>query len=91
MIGFHRRTQEVGINCFLIVACYMLDMVVLPLMIGMNLVEMDFLASIFKGRYTDFGAGWYTEVGRQIATTMTIFAFQPLIDFIVEYLTVSLT
>lgn len=52
MIGYHRRTIEVLQNCNLIVTCFLLDMLFLPIMVGMNLKE--FSITRFKGRHTDF-------------------------------------
>jgi len=43
-------------------------MIILPLFIGMNLVEfLDIETfenmSIFKGKHTDFGPNWYKDIG----------------------------
>lgn len=54
------------------------------MMVALNLKEFGLTS--FKGHYTDFEAGWYKQVGGQLFTTMTIFAIQPGIDFIVEIL-----
>ena len=89
MVGFHRKTREVLHNCMLIVICNFSDMIVLPMMVAMNLKEFNYTS--FKGRFTDFEAGWYTQVGGHIFTTMIIFAIQPAIDFTVEVLTVKIT
>jgi hypothetical protein len=63
-------------------------MFILPLFIGMNLLEHadnTFSNMVFKGRYTDINAGWYEDVGYQIQIILLIFAFQPLIDLATEY------
>jgi hypothetical protein len=40
---------------------------------------------IFKGKHTDFNAGWYADVGFQFMITMMVFQFQPFIDFVGEW------
>lgn len=55
-------------------------MIVLPLIIGMNLIEFYDVhgyenLTIFKGKHTDFGAGWYKDIGYQIVIVMLVFAF----------------
>ena len=72
--------------------CYYLDMFILPFWVGANLSEInEYFKYAFKGKYTDFSEDWYTHVGLKITSAMTIFAFQPLIDFLVEYLTYKIT
>ena len=88
-IGFHKRTNAVLTKAQLIVMCYILDMWLLPIMVGLNLSEYGF--SEFKGNFTDFGEGWYAQVGQHIFMSMLIFSLQPIIDFLVEYLTIHLT
>jgi hypothetical protein len=64
-------------------------MILLPIFIGMSLVEADnykISSSIFTGKHTDFDGDWYKDIGQQIMLTMTIFAFQPVIDYAVELL-----
>ena len=61
MIGFYRKTREEMHNCVLIVVCSLLDMTVLPIMIGSNLKE--FHLSSFKGKHTDFDGSWYPQIG----------------------------
>lgn len=68
-IGFHLETTETSWSSFTIFFCLVADMIVLPLIIGMNLIEfydMKFFESfsLFKGKHTDFGALWYTDIGR---------------------------
>lgn len=66
-VGYHKRTNETRISCFLIIACYFVDMVVLPVLIGTNLMEVSdsrVSRSIFTGKYTDLGGGWYTDIGK---------------------------
>ncbi len=72
----------------MIVLCYLLDMWLLPILIGLNLEEYGF--EEFTGSFTDFSENWYIFVGQQIFTTMLIFSFQPLIDLIVEYLSIKI-
>ena len=64
-------------------------MILLPIFIGMSLVEADnykISSSIFTGKHTDLDGDWYKDIGQQIMLTMTIFAFQPVIDYAVELL-----
>lgn len=67
------------------------DMIILPVAVGANTSELSGLGGIFKGQFTDFNDGWYDVIGRQVLGTMTIFAFQSVIDFIVERLTAAIT
>lgn len=66
-IGYHHKTQE-NTECMnLIIACYFVDMVLLPIIIGVNfseyLTDQRLAKSIFAGKYPDFDAAWYTDVG----------------------------
>ena len=65
-IGYIHKTDLNKVVCLTIVVCLIVDMIFLPIMIGMNLVEYGHL-SWFKffnsGKHTDFGAKWYTDVG----------------------------
>ena len=64
-------------------------MILIPVFIGMNLVEVSdnkLSRSVFTGKHTDFDADWYKDIGYQILILMTIFTFQPIIDFLMEYL-----
>lgn len=79
-IGFHKVTKENSWTTFLIFLCLFTDMIVLPLIIGMNLIEFYDVHSyesfsIFKGKHTDFGALWYKDIGYQIVIVMLVFAF----------------
>jgi hypothetical protein len=70
-------------------------MIILPLIIGMNLIEFYDMAffesfSLFRGRHTDFGALWYTDVGRQIVSMMLVFMIRPIFEFGIEYATLRL-
>lgn len=88
-IGYQRRTAENRVSCLLIIACYFMDMVLLPIVIGSNFTEVSegrAAHSFFTGTYGDFEAGWYVDIGNQICFNMTLFALQPLIDFIMESL-----
>ena len=87
-IGYHKKTDEIRLTCFTVVACLCVDMIILPIMLGFSLVEVadnKISNSIFKGKHTDFDAAWYPDIGVQITITMSFFAFQPMIDFLVEY------
>ena len=78
LIGYRRNTLEEFINCNMIVICYVLDVTILPIMVGMNFQEVeywDLLKNSFTGKFTDFEAGWYRTIGTQIAVTMSIFCF----------------
>jgi len=70
--------------------CLFIDIILLPLLIGANFIEYKFLTRVFTGRNTDFGEYWYEEVGKEYLITMIIFSFNPLIDFCLEYIEVSL-
>ena len=64
-------------------------MIILPVIIGINAMEHadnKLSNQVFKGRYTDFNAAWYADVGYQITITVIIFSLQPMIDIIVENL-----
>jgi hypothetical protein len=72
-IGFHLETKETSWSSVIIFFCLVADMIMLPLIIGMNLIEFydnattnAFLESfsLFRGKHTDFGAQWYTDIGR---------------------------
>ena len=68
-IGFHLETTETSWSSFTIFFCLVADMIILPLVIGMNLIEFydaSFFESfsLFRGKHTDFGALWYTDIGR---------------------------
>lgn len=92
-IGFHKVTKENSWTSLSIFCCLCVDMIVLPMMIGMNLVEYydsKYLDTVFRGKHTDFGAGWYKDIGYQIVVVMCVFAFQPILDFITEYLMLRL-
>jgi hypothetical protein len=42
-------------------------MIILPILIGTNISEIwdyKFSKSFIKGKYTDFDAGWYPDIGR---------------------------
>ena len=58
-------------------------MVFVPILIGANFKETN--REAYEGRHTDFGAEWYSDIGRQIVTFMTIFTFQSLIDYSVAW------
>ena len=72
-VGLHKRTPEVLMKTYMIVLCYLLDMWLLPILIGLNLKEYG--VKDFSGLFTDFSEDWYILVGQQIFTTMVIFSF----------------
>ena len=66
---------------------------VLPLLIGANFIEYPdnkFLNSIIKGKNTDFGEKWYEDVGIELVTVMMLFVFSPVIDFVTEWIELTL-
>lgn len=66
MIGFHKKTDENWLQCFILFTCLIVDMMVLPVFIGMNLSEVNNKlteVSIFQGKHTDFEGDWYKDVG----------------------------
>lgn len=66
MIRFHKKTDENWLQCFILFTCLALDMILLPIFIGMNLVEADnykISSSIFTGKHTDFDGDWYKDIG----------------------------
>ena len=77
-IGYHHKTTENRECLNLIVGCYFIDMVLLPIVIGMNFSEYitdHRLAHVmYVGKYADLDAGWYTDVGHQICFNMTLIA-----------------
>ena len=92
-IGYHLRTDEHRTTSVTVFLCLCVDMILLPTLIGLNLVEyqnLGLLSNVFKGKHTDLGAQWYPDIGYQITVTMIIFAFQPLIDFLIEFLVLKI-
>lgn len=101
-IGLNLKTDETRMICNGITYCLLVDMIVLPVMIGTNLSEYttfgekDIVEDVLNtlgimwGRNTDFGARWYPDTGQIIMMTMIIFSIQALIDFLVDWLLVSL-
>lgn len=86
LIGLHLITDVTRLAALTLGICLLIDMAVLPILIGANFSEESdhkISYSIFHGHYTDFSAGWYPHIGRQIQSTMIIFTFQPLINFAV--------
>lgn len=91
MIGYHTRTEENSVVSQMIIVCLVIDMILLPFMIGMNLIEygsvkVNFLSFFNTGKHTDFGAEWYSDIGKQLMITMIVFSLQPFIDFLTESL-----
>lgn len=91
LIGYHTKTDENILTSQAIIGCLTTDMIILPIMIGMNLVEYHdntntgVLSFFNSGKHTDFGAEWYPDVGYQMVLTMIIYSFQPYIDMVVEF------
>lgn len=98
-IGMNLKTDETRMIVNAITVCLVVDMIVLPMVIGMNLQEYTvmgeedavedvlYFLGIMMGRNTDFGANWYLDTGNLIVMTMLIFSFQPIIDFVTEWIT----
>lgn len=66
-IGYHTKTEENRLAQYTIFFCLCIDMIILPILIGANVSEIEdskFSKSFFKGKYTDFDAGWYPDIGR---------------------------
>jgi len=87
-VGYYTKTEEIRFTGFTLFVCLTIDMCILPLFLGMNLMEHydnKITQALFKGKYTDFSSDWYPDVGFGIVITIIIFSFQPLIDFLVEY------
>ena len=66
LIGYHVHTNETRVISFTIFCCLCVDMIILPLFIGMNIVEhtdTKLSKSLFKGKYTDFNGTWFADVG----------------------------
>lgn len=93
-IGYHHKTTENKECLNLIVGCYFIDMVLLPIIIGVNfseyLTDQRLAHAIFEGKYPDFDAGWYIDVGHQLCFNMTLFAMQPYLDWYSESIMCSL-
>ena len=93
-IGYHHKTTENKECLNLIVGCYFIDMVLLPIIIGVNfseyLTDQRLAHAIFEGKYPDFDAGWDIDVGHQLCFNMTLFAMQPYLDWYSESIMCSL-
>lgn len=92
-VGFHLRTQEQRLISLTVSVCLFIDSIVLPLLIGANFIEYPdskFLNSVIRGKNTDFGDYWYKDVGVELVTIMILFVFSPLIDFVTEWIELSL-
>jgi len=93
LVGFHVKTYEYKLVSFIIFICLFIDTIILPLFNGANLIEYhdrNLLDSVFTGHNTDFGEEWYATIGYQYVTTMTIFTVNPFIDFVIEYIELSI-
>lgn len=82
LIGHHVRTDQISLIANLIFGCLVLDMIFIPVFIGMNMVEhfnyhkvisgyMNFFIP-FQGKYTDFNGQWYATVAKQITLVMIL-------------------
>ena len=91
-VGFHLRTQQERLIQLTVFLCLCIDTIVLPMLIGSNFVEYGskFLNQNFTGLNSDFGELWYKDVGLQFVVTMFLFAFSPLLDFLIEWIELSL-
>ena len=89
LIGLYAVNDETKLAAFITTACLVIDMAVIPVLIGTNLTESG--STIFKGRYSDFGHAWYPHIGRQILTTMVIFTGQPLYNFGIAFMKRSMS
>ena len=75
-IGYPLRTDENWLVAFAVFICLCIDMMFLPVLIGMNLMEHTdntFSNMVFKGRYTDINSKWYDDVGYQIEVLLMLF------------------
>ena len=75
-IGYPLKTDENRLVAFAVFICLCIDMIILPVLIGMNMMEhtdSTFSNSVFKGRFTDVNANWYDDVGYQIQVILMIF------------------
>ena len=66
-IGYHTKTEENRLAQYTIFVCLCIDMIILPILIGTNLSEIwnyKFSKNFIRGKYTDFDAGWYPDIGR---------------------------
>jgi len=54
------------------IGCLSSDMLLLPILIEVSLVELDkdsIISLVLQGKHTDFGPGWYQDVGQSILQT----------------------
>lgn len=59
---------------------------ILLLLSNLNLTEIriGWLSSIFHGTYSDFSDEWYKDIGTTIVKAITVSAFMPLVDPIIN-------
>ena len=77
-IGYHLKTEEVSLISFSVFVCLCVDMIAIPIILGMNTTEYydsKFTNTLFSGKHTDIGAEWYRDTGRQFISTIILFAF----------------
>lgn len=92
-VGFHLRTYQYRLVTMIIFICLIIDTIALPLLTGANFIEYNDkqgMDKVFTGKHTDFGDEWYLDVGYQYVTTMVVFIINPFIDFLTEYIEVSI-
>ena len=66
LIGVHKKTEREILNLFTITICLIVDMIILQVLLGANLVEVSdnkITATVFRGKYTDFTDEWYSNIG----------------------------
>ena len=91
-VGFHLRTYQYRLVTMIIFGCTIIDTILLPILTGANFIEYTDkfgLDRMFTGKHTDFSDEWYLDVGYQYVTTMIVFIINPFIDFLAEYIEVS--
>lgn len=92
-VGFHLRTYQFQLATIIIFLCTIIDTILLPIFTGATFIEYapnSYINSIFTGKHTDFSDEWYLDVGYQFVTTMIVYVFNPFIDFLTEYIEVSI-
>lgn len=66
IIGYQVKSDEQRLNLIAMIFCLASDMLLLPFLIGVSLVELNkdsILSHALQGKHTDFGSGWYQDVG----------------------------
>lgn len=68
--------------------CLLIDTVLIPVIIGANMVEYgsrSILDQIFTGKNTDFGRDWYPDVGYGFIITMALYILNPFFTVFAEW------